>query len=99
MLTNRLSLLVRHLPRRPWAALLFAGMLLAMLPATSQAAVTFSRADFFAGENSFSVGVGDFNEDGDQDVVGAGGSSVVLLLGNGAGAFAPPASFPVGANP
>ena len=46
---------------------------------------------FLAGVDPFAVSVGDFNEDGNLDVVAANGGStnVSLLLGDGAGGFAP----------
>ena len=54
------------------AALLLASILvLLVLPSAASAAVSFDRTDFQAGANPFSVAVGDFNGDGDPDLVTA----------------------------
>jgi hypothetical protein len=60
-----------------------------------------SKVDFPVGHNPVSVAVGDFNGDGNEDIVTAnqGANNVSVLLGNGAGALAAPLDFPVGTGP
>ncbi|MCW5659194.1 MAG: VCBS repeat-containing protein [Burkholderiaceae bacterium] len=70
--------------------------------ATVEAAPFFAAATGYpAGTASTAIAVGDFNGDGQPDLVLSHWSdaSVSLMLGNGAGAFGAPAAFPVGANP
>ena len=52
---------------------------------------------FPVGTNPYNLGVGDFNNDGIQDlaVANAGSNSVTVLLGDGAGGFTPAAGSPV----
>src|SRR5580692_1906185 len=59
------------------------------------------RADFAAGSAPYGIVAGDFNRDGIPDlaVVANGTGSVSILLGLGAGRFAPPVSYPVGRGP
>src|SRR4029077_18382614 len=46
------------------------------------------------GERLISIGVGDFNRDGDLDLIGLDAySDVYLILGNGDGSFERPAQF------
>jgi hypothetical protein len=56
---------------------------------------------FATGPGPASVVIGDFNGDGIQDLATAddGSDEVSILLGNGAGGFANPVSFPVGLTP
>lgn len=56
---------------------------------------------FRVGANPIASVSGDFNQDGNADLVVAntGSNSVSVLLGDGAGAFAPKADFPVFASP
>jgi hypothetical protein len=65
---------------------------------------TFAAAGgspFQVGDQPVSLAAGDFNEDGQLDLVtaNAGGSDASLLLGNGQGGFAPAVSVPVGLAP
>jgi uncharacterized repeat protein (TIGR01451 family) len=65
-------------------------------------AQTFHEAPAFdAGLRPPAVAVGDFNDDGDDDLVVAdsGSNLVSILLGDGAGAFGAPTSFAVGSFP
>jgi len=60
--------------------------------AAGASAVTFApKSDFATGASPFSVAVGDFNADGDPDLVtaNAGSSNVSVLLGVPGGGFAP----------
>jgi hypothetical protein len=62
----------------------------------------FSAATSFgAGTNPFSVAVGDFNGDGNEDLMVANQTSnnVSVLLGDGAGSFSAATNFGVGSNP
>jgi hypothetical protein len=65
-------------------------------PVTFAAAVSFS-----IGTNPFSVAVGDFNGDGQQDLVSANrvSNNVSVLLGNGAGSFNAATNFAFGSLP
>ena len=56
---------------------------------------------FSAGSGPVSVGVGDFNQDGNRDlaVANSGSNNVSVLLGNGNGTFQPAVNFPVGGSP
>ena len=59
---------------------------------------------FNAGADPQAIAVGDFNGDGDADLAITNqpdpiGSKVAILLGNGAGSFSAPTTFPVGAEP
>jgi hypothetical protein len=67
----------------------------------AQTGLSFSRQDFGLGEAPFSVTIGDFNGDGQQDVATANlqADSVSILLGNGDGTFEPRQDFGVGEHP
>jgi FG-GAP-like repeat len=56
---------------------------------------------FSTGLNPASVGVGDFNQDGNRDlaVANSGSSNVSVLLGNGDGTFQTAVNYPVGGSP
>jgi FG-GAP-like repeat/Dockerin type I domain/FG-GAP repeat len=60
-----------------------------------------ARTNFAVGTSPASVVVGDFNNDGNQDlaVVNTGSNNVSILLGNGDGSFSAPTNFPVGGGP
>ena len=63
-----------------------------------------SGSPFIAGADPWAIAVGDFNGDGDADLAITNqpdpiGSKVAILLGNGAGGFSAPTTFPVGAKP
>ncbi|HZN08702.1 MAG TPA: FG-GAP-like repeat-containing protein [Pyrinomonadaceae bacterium] len=63
-----------------------------------------SGSPFIAGADPWAIAVGDFNGDGDADLAITNqpnpiGSAVAILLGNGAGSFSAPTTFPVGAEP
>ena len=78
--------------------------LVALLPATAVFAQTVSFApatDFVVGLDPFTVTVGDFNGDGNQDLVVAnsGEAKVSVLLGDGTGGFPSVTDFSVGNGP
>jgi hypothetical protein len=64
--------------------------------------------DYSAGYGTISIATGDFNQDGNADLVvadassadtGTGGTTVEVFLGNGDGSFKAPVSYTVGAEP
>ena len=63
--------------------------------------VSFSRTDFTVGSGSASVAVGDFDSDGNLDLVTANASSdnVSVLLNDGTGSFGSATNFDVGTFP
>src|SRR5260370_37461284 len=63
--------------------------LLIAAAAQAQRVSFIARHDFDAGQNPYSVAVGDFNRDGVQDLAVANhnSSNVSVLLGNGDGSF------------
>src|ERR1043165_9500390 len=78
--------------------------LIAHASAAACPSLNFSApTSFSAGENSAYVAVGDFNEDGKQDLVVANSyffaNDVSLLLGDGTGGFGPAKHFSVGRKP
>jgi FG-GAP-like repeat/FG-GAP repeat len=99
----------RRRSRRPWlrpavlaaigcvAAAAFAGSARAVGPSFMPSA----GSPFPVGQEPHSISTADFNRDGRLDVATANISSdsVSVLLGNGAGGFAPAASVPVGDQP
>ena len=70
-------------------------------PATCNPVTFTAPANFAVGSNPFSVAVGDFNGDGNQDLAVANFSSdnVSVLLGNGVGSFSAATNFGVGDDP
>jgi hypothetical protein len=62
---------------------------------------TFERTDITVGGEPRSVAFGEFNSDGNADLVvaDAAGDSVRVLLGDGSGGFTPQPAVPVGNNP
>lgn len=81
-------------------SLLAAVACLSAVAATGQTrAVKFEKhVDYPAGYGAYAVAVGDFNRDGNLDLVTANdyGTGVSVLLGNGDGTFQPPVDYPVG---
>src|SRR5262245_10667036 len=83
--------------------LIAATFLLVLASIQLAAGITLS----FAAPRTYTVGtpgaiaVGDFNRDGNLDLVvtNSGSSNITILLGNGDGSFGPPANYPVGLNP
>src|SRR5665213_3328636 len=67
----------------------------------SNSAIFQAAIDYAAGLNPFSVTVGDFNGDGEADLVVANFNSggVSVLLGNGNGTFQAAVSYDTGSNP
>jgi Bacterial Ig-like domain (group 3)/FG-GAP-like repeat/Abnormal spindle-like microcephaly-assoc'd, ASPM-SPD-2-Hydin/FG-GAP repeat len=77
------------------------------LPVTRpKTSISMTRTDVSAGPNPISVAVGDFNNDGKQDIAVADGNinccglgSVSILIGNGDGTFKPAVAYGVGRGP
>ena len=70
--------------------------------AQSGPAVSFYSARTFGfGDYTYSVAVGDFNKDGNPDLVKVNScsSNISLLLGNGDGTFQPDVNYRTGQNP
>src|SRR5690348_14554057 len=64
------------------------------------ARVLFSPLRLDVGFYSSSTATADFNRDGRPDLVAVGyGNAVAVLLGDGQGSFAPPATVPAGSVP
>src|SRR5260370_41988770 len=74
--------------------------LLIAAAAQAQRVSFIARHDFDAGQNPYSVAVGDFNRDGVQDLAVANHSSanVSVLLGNGDGSFQEPLNSAAGSS-
>src|SRR5438034_348997 len=70
-------------------------------PATCIPVSFAAAANYGAGTNPFSVAVGDFNGDGNQDlaVANSGSANVSILLGNGDGTFGAASNFGAGGQP
>ncbi len=72
-----------------------------ILGPTIGATVEFSPATYSTGTNPLGIAVGDFNSDGNPDMVTAnrGSGNVSVLLGNGAGNFGAPSNLALGGVP
>src|SRR5260370_30735605 len=78
-------------------------MLTVTTPTTCNPVSFAAAANFGAGGNPEAVAVGDFNDDGKQDLAVSdyGSNTVSILLGDGAGSFSAASNSPfaVGINP
>src|SRR5258708_611507 len=70
-------------------------------PSHSRAGSLSAATNFGAGSQPVSLAVGDFNNDGKQDIAVANVNSayVSVLLGTGAGSFSTPTNFVTGSGP
>jgi hypothetical protein len=84
-----------------WAGASIAGTAPVYAQAGCSAASFAPATNFAAGSAPISVAAGDFNGDGNTDLVTANlnSNNVSILLGNGAGGFTGPVNFPAGTGP